>query len=349
MTKNYQEFKSDFNSKLEQWLEQKQNDFSGRYKEGLTDDILSQIETISSAKGKRIRPFVAWLMSNNLSDRKPPDWSPFLAIELFHLFGLIHDDIMDRDQLRRGEQTIHEFISEKNFSSSKDSNHIGNSLAILAGDLVHSWVNELFVKTEGYPQEYKRAAQEKFFTMSEEVMVGQIMDMDNRSDKDIEYLFKKMSLKTASYTFIRPMQIGVALGGGSDELFDFCEKWGQKMGLAFQIQDNLLDFTSDDTGKDDFSDIKEANVNILTYFVRKNEPKKFEQILEPNLGSEDISSEDKKDIKNLFQSSGAIEYCENQVEDYLNQSKKMLQEYPLTTEISTELNNLINLLENRKK
>ena len=347
---NYQDFKTKFNSELRSWLDSKKESFNSSFRVGLAKKIIDRVDKIAMAEAKRIRPFVVFLMYKEAQqDEKDIDWKPFLAIELFHLFGLIHDDIMDCDSKRRGKKTVHEFIKETEFNDEDRSTHVSNSLAILAGDLVYSWVNELFFQSKSYPIEAKRRAKEYFFKMSEEVMVGQIMDMDNREGKDVEYLFKKMSLKTSSYTFVRPMQIGVALGGGSENKMKFCEKWGQKMGLAFQIQDNLIDFTSSETGKDDFSDIKEGTLNILTYFVKQNKPESFDNILKATLNSKEISKKEKKQIKNLFESSGAIEYAENQVENYLNKSKQLLQEYELSTEIKTELSNLINLLENRKK
>lgn len=347
MNSDYHKFKTKFNSELKNWLTQKQHNFSEKYNEDLVDELISQIKTLALKEGKRIRPFVAYLLCKEETENRELDWKPFVAIELFHLFGLIHDDIMDRDETRRGVETIHTFI-EKKFDP-PDNKHIGDSLAILAGDLVYSWVNELFFQAEGYPNNHISSAKEKFFFMSEEVMVGQIMDMDNRSDKDIEYLFKKMSLKTASYTFVRPMQIGLALGGGSKEKEEFCEQWGQKMGLAFQIQDNLLDFNSVDKQKDDFSDIKEGNVNIFTHFIKKNKPEEYNEILEPKLGADNLSETDKKKIKKLFLSSGAVEYAEAQINDYLEDSKKILKDSNLRAETKNSLANLINTLENRTK
>lgn len=347
---NYQDFKTKFNSRLESWLSNKKENFDNKFKIDLVKKITSRVNKIAIGEAKRIRPFVSFLMYKETEqEKKDIDWNPFLAIELFHLFGLIHDDIMDCDSKRRGKKTVHEFIKQEEFGDEDRSTHIGNSLAILAGDLVYSWVNELFFQSEGYSIESKRRAKKYFFKMSEEVMVGQIMDMDKRDDKDVEYLFKKMSLKTSSYTFVRPMQIGASLAGGSEDKMKFCEQWGQNMGLAFQIQDNLIDFTSSETGKDDFSDIKEGTLNIFTYFVKQKNPKRFEKILKPNLNSKSITKQEKEQIKNLFESSGAVEYAEKQIEDHLDKSKQLLQECNLSKEITTELINLINFLENRKK
>ncbi|MFB6226100.1 MAG: polyprenyl synthetase family protein [Candidatus Paceibacteria bacterium] len=351
MNISYPNFKQQFEVKLEDYLDGKTKSFKERYENELIEDLLSQIKTLALAEAKRIRPFVAYLMYMETSDESSTksSWSPYLAIELFHLFGLVHDDIIDRDSLRRGEQTIHKYISECNFSQLEDGEHIGESLAMLSGDLIYSWVSELFFLAEGYSQQNKTKAKEKFFNMGEEVLVGQIMDMDKREGKDMDYLVKKMSLKTASYTFIRPMQIGTALAGGGESRLNFCKRWGQKMGLAFQIQDNLIDLTSDQTGKDDFSDIKEGCSNILIHFVKQQRHEEYEDILKPNLGADEISDTQKEEIKKLFESSGAVDYARDQVEEYLNQAKHILKKSHLSSTTKQELHRLIKLLEDRKK
>lgn len=175
--------------------------------------------------GKRVRP-VLCLMGNELFDEINPDaWAVANAIELFHNFTLIHDDIMDRAPLRRGMATVHE--------------KYGSNTALLSGDvmLVTAYDNLNKISTK-----YLQKVITLFNKTAKEVCEGQQLDMDFEKTTDVgldEYLHM-INLKT-SVLLAASLQMGAILGGAGERNRDLLYQFGRKLGLAFQVQDDYLD------------------------------------------------------------------------------------------------------------
>jgi geranylgeranyl diphosphate synthase type II len=179
--------------------------------------------------GKRIRP-VLCLMGNELFDEINEDaWHAATAIELFHNFTLIHDDIMDKAPLRRGMATVH--------------SKFGENTALLAGDVMLVAAYEHMNKINpGYLQTILRL----FNTTAREVCEGQQYDMDFEKELTVgfdQYL-KMIELKT-SVALAASLKIGAILGGAGERNQNLLYEFGKKLGIAFQIQDDYLDAFGD--------------------------------------------------------------------------------------------------------
>ncbi|HJS53261.1 MAG TPA: polyprenyl synthetase family protein [Chitinophagaceae bacterium] len=191
--------------------------------------------------GKRVRP-VLCLMGNELFDEIIPDaWHAATAIELFHNFTLIHDDIMDKAPLRRGKQTVHTKYNE--------------STALLAGDVMLVRAYEYLNKISST---YLRRVLSLFNKTAMEVCEGQQMDMDYEllSDVNMNDYLRMIELKT-SVALAASLKIGALLGGGGERNQNLLYEFGRKLGIAFQIQDDYLDAFGDGnkTGKQVGGDI----------------------------------------------------------------------------------------------
>ena len=199
--------------------------FKGRHFPEEPASLYDPNEYFLKLGGKRIRP-VLCLMGNELFDEMNPDtWHTATAIELFHNFTLIHDDIMDKAPLRRGMQTIH--------------SKFGESTALLAGDV-------MLVKAYEYLNMIDTSFLHKVLTLFNrtaiEVCEGQQLDMDFEKKETVslaEYL-KMIELKT-SVALAASLQIGAILGGAGARNQNLLYEFGKKLGMAFQVQDDYLD------------------------------------------------------------------------------------------------------------
>ncbi len=203
--------------------------------------------------GKRIRP-VMCLMGNELFDEISDDsYNAAIAIELFHNFTLIHDDIMDAAPLRRGMETVHM--------------KYGNSTAILSGDVMMikcydyiNKVNSLYIHKVLY----------LFNKTAREVCEGQQLDIDfeKRTDVSLEDYIHMVALKT-SVLIAATLQIGAVLGGASEGNCNHIYEFGKNLGIAFQIQDDYLDAfgNPEKVGKDVGGDIKQNKKTFLLLYA----------------------------------------------------------------------------------
>ncbi|MES2774708.1 MAG: polyprenyl synthetase family protein [Bacteroidota bacterium] len=179
--------------------------------------------------GKRIRP-VAVLMGNELFDEINPDaWHVATAIELFHNFTLIHDDIMDEAPLRRGMETVHQ--------------KYGKSTALLAGDVMqvqaYDYLNRIST-------DYLQRINNIFVITARQVCEGQQLDMDfEKSDAvSLDEYLNMIAMKT-SVLLAASLKIGGVLGGASKGNTEHLYEFGKNLGVAFQVQDDYLDAFGD--------------------------------------------------------------------------------------------------------
>lgn len=199
--------------------------------------------------GKRIRP-VMCLMGNELFDEILPDaYELATAIELFHNFTLVHDDIMDAAPLRRGMETVHK--------------KYGDSVALLCGDVMmiraYDYLNKINTQ-------YLQRIMYLFNKTAREVCEGQQLDMDfeKRNDVQLDEYLHMISLKT-SVLLAASLEMGAILGGASEGNCRHIYEFGLNLGIAFQIQDDYLDAFGDPEkfGKDVGGDIKQNKKTFL--------------------------------------------------------------------------------------
>lgn len=260
--------------------------------------------------GKRVRPILC-LMGNDLFDEINPDaWHVANAIELFHNFTLIHDDIMDKAPLRRGMETVHK--------------RFGENTALLAGDVMlvaaYDYLNKINAS-------YLRNIIHLFNKTAREVCEGQQLDMDFEKIEQVsldDYLHM-IELKT-SVLLAASLKFGSILGGATQRNQNLLYDFGRKLGIAFQVQDDYLDAfgNPDKFGKQTGGDIKANKKTFLLIHALETCPVKQKNELKKLLGG---NAEDKTEkILNIFRDCKADEWALELKNKYLDEAFAHLED-----------------------
>jgi geranylgeranyl diphosphate synthase type II len=282
--------------------------------------------------GKRVRP-VMCLMGNELFDEITADaWNVATAIELFHNFTLIHDDIMDKAPLRRGMQTVHQ--------------KFGESTALLAGDVMlvvaYDYLNKI-------SPTHLRKIIHLFNRTAKEVCEGQQLDMDFEKTDSVDFAsYENMiSLKT-SVLLAASLQLGAILGGALERNQNLIYQFGRKLGLAFQVQDDYLDAFGDASkfGKQIGCDIKANKKTFLLIHALETANQSQREKLAQLLQSDADSKVD--EVLTIFRDCKVDAWAEQLKEHYLNESLKHLDDIAVLSKRKTPLKELASFLIQRQ-
>ncbi len=224
--------------------------FAVRHFPGTPVTLYEPGEYFLAIGGKRIRP-VMCLMGNELfADMNPDAWHTATAIELFHNFTLIHDDIMDKASLRRGVETVHM--------------KYGSNTALLTGDVMMIQAYEYLNRIHS---PHLHRILQLFNKTAREVCEGQQLDIDFETMESVslDAYIEMISLKT-SVLLAASLEIGAILGGASEGNCRHIYEFGKNLGIAFQVQDDYLDAFGDPEkfGKDVGGDIRQNKKNVFT-------------------------------------------------------------------------------------
>ena len=296
--------------------------------------LYEPIEYTLAAGGKRVRPQLA-MIACELFGGKAQEIAPAaMALEVFHNFTLLHDDVMDHAEVRRGRPTVHVKWNE--------------NTAILSGDQM---LIEAYKLLSGVPADKLPTVLQLFNKMATEICEGQQYDVDFESQEHVaieEYL-KMIRLKTA-VLLATALKMGSYIAGASTEQQDMLYEFGINIGLAFQIQDDILDVwgNPETFGKAVGGDI---SCNKKTYVAltamqladsttRKELEQWFTQVLTDN--TEKIAA-----VKTLYEQVGTRAKCEQTVEQYTAQALYLLNQLPQNP-ATEQLRQLANKLNTRK-
>jgi len=317
--------------------------------------IIAHAARIVRQDGKRLRPYLANFMYRAAGGKRNADALRLsVALELFHAFALIHDDVMDRGKTRHGLTTVHLEVAKRLRAEKRagDASRVGESQAILAGDLMLTWALGVFEEDVRISSDRVAAARRVFHAMSEEVIVGQMLDVDlsTRRSASLRNITEKMLHKTAGYSFVKPLQFGAALAGQSRRLWPWCKDFGSAIGLAFQIQDDLLDLTatSAQSHKTAFSDLTERQQTIFTQYIADHGTPKQRAELGRMFGRP-LTERDRPRINKLFSESGALAHGESRIRRLLARAETALNASPLSASAKREGSDLIAAIRSRSR
>ena len=279
-------------------------------------DLHEASQHLIKAGGKRLRPFLVITTYNIFRDDLERVIPIAAAVEIFHTFTLIHDDIMDQDELRRGVPTVHKIW--------------GVPFAILTGDLLHAKTFELLSKTDLSPEQTVKIIKE----MAESAVIiceGQAMDMafEKRMDVSIDEYMEMIRKKTA-FLFRSSVRFGaIAAGVSSDEL-NSLTKYGDNLGIAFQMVDDILGLFGEEkeTGKPVGSDVRESKKTYPILYALQHASEDEKNRLQEILLKETKSEEEILEAIQIIRKSGGEKATRELARKYAQNAIDAIQKLP---------------------
>lgn len=300
---------------------------------GKFTNLYSPIEYAMSAGGKRIRPVLTLMAADAFGGDPEKAMKQALGIEMFHNFTLVHDDVMDNSDVRRGRPTVHA--------------KYGLTGAILSGDTMLTLATQLIAEID---DSLLRQVLDAFNSMAIKVYEGQQLDIDfeTSSHINLEDYLEMIRLKTGALLGTA-VKIGTIIGGGSEKDAELMYEFGVMTGLAFQIQDDLLDTFGDPAtfGKPIGGDIKNAKKTYL-YVAALEEDNQTAEALKAAFS---IQAPDMrvKTVTRLYEKLGMNDKCKKAVGHYSSKALKALNSTSLSEEKREAFRKLAEKLIGRKK
>lgn len=290
------------------------------------DDLYAPIRYELSLGGKRIRPVLTLMAAEMFGGDYRPAMNAALGLEIFHNFTLLHDDVMDKADMRRGKPTVHKVWNENSAILSGDAMQILAFRYISATPVHTGRVIDLFLKT------------------ALEICEGQQLDMDFESRNDVseEEYIEMIRLKT-SVLLGGALKIGAIIGGASDEDADRLYRFGENIGLAFQLQDDYLDVYGDPAvfGKNIGGDILNDKKTYMLISARRLAQGDDARILEQWVGNPDADAEEKiAVVTGLYDRLGIKELCAEKIAAYFDKAMKCLSEVTMDAGLRQPLEEL---------
>ncbi|HTY72900.1 MAG TPA: polyprenyl synthetase family protein [Actinomycetes bacterium] len=282
------------------------------------DDVDPDVEPLMDALtdllvgGKRLRPAFCWWGWRGAGG--PDDEAAMVAatsLELLQACALVHDDVMDGSDTRRGRPAAHRRFAALHRVSAwlGSSETFGVGAAILLGDLCLSWADQL-LSTCGLPDPALRRAKPVFDVMRTELMAGQYLDLleQARGGGSVGSALRVVRFKSAKYTVERPLHLGIALAGGGPELMEASSRYGLPLGEAFQLRDDVLGVFGDpqETGKPAGDDLREGKRTVLVALALEAASPAQAGLLRRDLGDPALTPDGVAGLREVITETGAL-------------------------------------------
>ncbi len=289
--------------------------------------LYEPIGYVLSMGGKRIRPAMTLMACNLFTNEFLPAIKPALGIEVFHNFTLLHDDIMDRADIRRGRPTVHKKWND--------------NTAILSGDVMQIAAYQLIAET---PVKYLKPVLDLFSQTAAEICEGQQYDVEfeNRAKVEAEEYLEMIRLKTA-VLIACALKTGAITGGANENDAEYLYDFGINIGLAFQLKDDLLDVYGDEAtfGKKIGGDIMCNKKTYLLINAMQLAEGEIKEKLSGLLQSKTIEPHQKiQSVTSVFNTLGVKEICEEKMSYFYNKAIANLDKVSVSDTKKQELRKL---------
>ncbi len=318
--------------------------------------VIDYLEDYTMRGGKRVRPALIIAGYKAVGGEEPEKIVPAsLSIEALQSYLLIHDDIMDEDELRRGDTTLHKMYEEyheKEFPDGR-AERFGENMGIIVGDIANSFAVAQLIKSD-FDCEIKMKALEKFEQIHRHTGYGQVLDVTfnekGLDDVDEEDVLTVHYLKTSQYTMAGPLELGTIFAEGSEEQRKMLKEYGEKAGKAFQVYDDMLGLYGDEEklGKPIGSDLEEGKKTLLMVKAYENGNEEQRKKLKETLGKKDVTEEEVREVRRIVKETGSYEYSREMTVKLAEEAKDVLDEEKLDPKIVKFLRGLADYIVTRE-
>jgi octaprenyl-diphosphate synthase len=324
----------DYISLIKKPIKDDLEDFIGLFNDSLshTDGMLSQVlEHIRKSAGKRMRPMLILLVARNYGQVSEITQHAAVGLELLHTASLVHDDVVDESGERRGQASVNATYN--------------NKVAVLVGDFILSTAllnvslthNEVIVR---YLANLGR-------TLSN----GEILQLTNISNQDIsETVYYQVIKQKTAALFEACAGIGALSAGASKDDVEKAKKFGQDLGIMFQIRDDIFDyFDSEDIGKPTGNDMSEGKLTLPVIYALNSTGDKHFQELAKKVKARTVNADEIGELVKFTKLNGGIEYAKKRMEDFRMQTIDYIEKEVNDGDIKEALTAYIDFVINRKK
>lgn len=333
-----------------------------RAMDAVSPDLTPLIDSLQGllSGGKRLRPafcYWGWRGAASSADHASCSEDSVMraasALEFLQACALIHDDVMDGSDTRRGLPAAHRHFEathrDQNWTGSSEGFGIG--AAILLGDLCLSWADELLL-TSGLTDAAACRAKSVYDEMRTELMAGQYLDLleQARGGGSVDRALTVIRYKSAKYTIERPLHIGAAIAGADESVFAAYTGYGLPLGEAFQLRDDILGVFGDpdETGKPAGDDLREGKRTVLVALALENATPAQAALLNDRLGDPSLDAAGVEELRGVIEETGSRNRTERMIDDLLETALGSLQSADLDPESVTVLTGLAHAATRRR-
>jgi geranylgeranyl diphosphate synthase type I len=321
-----------------------------------TLELIEGVGQLANNGGKRLRPALVYYAYRACGGAADEEVLPLaLSTELLHTYLLIHDDIMDHAEVRRGQPAAHVRFRDVHRAKGLhgDAADFGRSVAILLGDLAQSWAVELAAGVSTGRGAAGREIARTVAAMCQEVIGGQYLELlvAQRRAATEEELLRVLRLKSGRYTAERPVQLGALLAGAPAAKLAGLSRYGAALGEAFQLQDDLLGMFGDPAtvGKPVGADLEEGKFTFLIHHALAKATPEQRQALESALGKGAATPEQTAEALRALAETGARDAVTGMIGERLRDARAALAALDLQADGRLFLAGLIDYLSERER
>jgi geranylgeranyl diphosphate synthase type I len=297
----------------------------------ISDDLAPMLAALDVllTGGKRLRPsFCYWGWRSAGGHDHDAAMAAAASLELLQASALIHDDVMDASDTRRGQPSVHRrFEAMAEAAGWGAAKSFGTGAAILLGDLCLSWSGEMYDGC-GLAADALERGRKVYDLMRTEVMCGQYLDLleQARGTGTVETALRVVEYKSAKYTIERPLHLGAALAGADEAVLAALTEYGLPLGIAFQLRDDVLGVFGDpaETGKPAGDDLREGKRTVLIALALERATPVQAEAVRLRLGDPGLDQAGVTELRSVIVDTGALAACESMIETYAAQAHAAL-------------------------